>query len=238
MDPDKYFGGMEEGNPDDLEDVDSVAEDTKKRRLKSPIKLRWLEPLVKLAITEKPNISNKEMAGLLKPYVNKNFLTDSLLQTTHISVREIVFGDPNQNIQFLDEFCNRLDTLGHGYNIITKSPREVKSKLEEIVLAERLQKAKRDGEKMKRDQQNQFVKDWKLKHKDMLEESGLEGGLVDKSHKFVSGVFMCTSAAKNTVPLIQTVYQADAAHMKFGKYTLYTCMASQQTAMQFLLRLG
>jgi hypothetical protein len=29
---------MEEGNPDDLEDVDSVAEDTKKRRLKSPIK--------------------------------------------------------------------------------------------------------------------------------------------------------------------------------------------------------
>ena len=91
---------------------------------------------------------------------------------------------------------------------------------------------------MKRDQQIQFVRDLKLKHKDMLEESGLEGGLVDKSHRFVSGVFMCTSAAKNTVPLLQTVYQADAAHMKFGKYTLYTCMASQQTAMQFLLRLG
>ncbi len=33
---------------------------------------------------------------------------------------------------------------------------------------------------------------------------------------------MCTSAAKQTAPLLQTVYQADAAHMNFGKYTLYS----------------
>ncbi len=76
-------------------------------------------------------------------------------------------------------------------------------------------------EKMKRDQKIQFVKDWKVKHHDMIVEGGLEDGL----HKFVfvSGIFMCTSAVKQTTPLLQTVYQADAAHMNFGKSTLYSC---------------
>jgi hypothetical protein len=72
---------------------------------------------------------------------------------------------------------------------------------------------------MKRDQKIQYVKDRKVKHHAMLVEGGLEDGL----HTFVSGIFMCTSAAKQTVPLLQTVYQADAAHMNFGKYTLYAC---------------
>jgi len=128
MDPEEIFGGsMEVGNADDPKDVVLVA-DTKKRRLKSPIKSRWLIPLIKLASAEKPNISDKEMASLLELYVNDNFLTDSLLQTTRISVCEIVFGDPNKNIQSLSEFCTCLDTFGHGYKIITKSPREMINK--------------------------------------------------------------------------------------------------------------
>ena len=49
LDPEEIFGGMEEGNDDDPEDIDSVA-DTKKCRHKSPVKTHWLVPLVKLAI--------------------------------------------------------------------------------------------------------------------------------------------------------------------------------------------
>jgi len=67
-----------------------------------------------------------------------------------------VFGDPNENVQLLNEFCKSLESLGHGYEIITKTPREVITKLEEIVLTECLRKAKRDGEKMKTDQKIQF----------------------------------------------------------------------------------
>ena len=208
---------MEEGNADDLEDIDSVA-DTKKCRHKFPIKLCWLVPLVKFAIAEKPNISNKDkdMVSLLKPYVNDNFLTDSLFQMTRVSVRKIVFGDPNENVQLLNEFYKSLESLGHGDEIITATPREVITKLEEIVLTEHLRKAKRDGEKMKRDQKIQFVNDWKVKHNDMI----VEGGLLNELHKFVSGIFMCTSAATQTAPLLQTVYQADAAHMNFDTYLI------------------
>jgi hypothetical protein len=39
--------------------------------------------------------------------------------------------------------------------------------------------------------------------------------------RFLCGVFLSISAARNGVPLFQTVYQADAAHMNFGKYTLF-----------------
>jgi hypothetical protein len=42
-------------------------------------------------------------------------------------------------------------------------------------------------------------------------------------HKFVSGIFLATSTAKQNVPMLQMVYQSDAAHMNFGKYTLYSC---------------
>jgi len=222
LDPEEIFGEMEEDNADDLEDIDSVA-DTKKCRHKSPVKSRWLVPLVKFAIAEKPNISNKDkdMVSLLKPYVNDNFLTDSLFQMTRVSVREIVFGDPNENVQLLNEFYKSLESLGHGDEIITATQREVITKLEEIVLTERLQKAKRHGEKTKRDQKIQFVKDWQVKHHGMIVEGGLL--LLDGLHKFVSGIFMCTSAVKQTTPLLQTVYQADAAHMNFGKSTLYSC---------------
>jgi hypothetical protein len=34
---------------------------------------------------------------------------------------------------------------------------------------------------------------------------------------------MATSTLKENVPLLQTIYQSDAAHMNFGKYTLYSC---------------
>jgi hypothetical protein len=42
-------------------------------------------------------------------------------------------------------------------------------------------------------------------------------------HKFVGGICMATSTAKQNAPLLQTVHQSDAAQMNFGKYTLYSC---------------
>ena len=42
-------------------------------------------------------------------------------------------------------------------------------------------------------------------------------------YQSLSVVFFSTSGARTTVPHLQQVYQADAAHMSFGKYTLYSC---------------
>ncbi len=93
--------------------------------------------------------------------------------------------------------------------------------MEEIVLSERVKKVKKDGKKMKRDDKKKYVKDWKEKNYEML----LEEGLVEGStlHKYLGGISIATSTSKQNVPLLQTVYQSDAAHMNFGKYTLYSC---------------
>jgi hypothetical protein len=53
-----------------------------------------------------------------------------------------------------------------------------------------------------------------------------EGGLMLQSNPhtlFVSGLFLSLLTAQETTPLLQTVYQADAAHMNFGKHTPYSC---------------
>ncbi len=95
--------------------------------------------------------------------------------------------------------------------------REVIQKLEEIVLSECVKKAKKGGNKMKRDNKIKFVKEWKEKNFEMLVEEGLIEGTT--LHKFVGGIFIDTSTSKQNVPMLQTVYQSDAAHMNFGMLT-------------------
>jgi hypothetical protein len=74
----------DERNADDSYDEDAEDEDdgpTKlmNARVKFPIKSKWLVPLVKGALAEKPNISNKALTMLRSPYVVDKFLTHSLI---------------------------------------------------------------------------------------------------------------------------------------------------------------
>ena len=73
-----------------------------------------------------------------------------------------------------------------------------------------------------------YVTKWKKKNKLMLVEGGIwppKGGdaAVVATLKFLSGIMFATSNAQRTVPHLQRVFQADACHMSFGKYTLYSC---------------
>ncbi len=69
-----------------------------------------------------------------------------------------------------------------------------------------------------------FIEEWKTKQKKMIDDGGLGPGQPgDVLPRFISGIMVSISSAKHAVPLLQTVYQADACHLNFGKYTLYTC---------------
>ena len=59
--------------------------------------------------------------------------------------------------------------------------------MEEIVPNDCVKKAKRDGEKMKREQKIKFVEDWKEKNREMLDDHEV----LDSSelHKFVVELF-------------------------------------------------
>jgi hypothetical protein len=61
---------------------------------------------------------------------------------------------------------------------------------------------------------------WKKENDTFLCEAfGFEDG---PQFQFLAGIFISPSASKKKVPFLQEVLQADAAHMKFGKYTLYS----------------
>ena len=70
---------------------------------------------------------------------------------------------------------------------------------------------------------------WKNKNRRMLIEGGVwlpkEGDDVVPL-KFLSGILFATSNAQRTVPHFQMVFQADACHMNFRKYMLYSWYGS------------
>ncbi len=96
-----------------------------------------------------------------------------LLQKTHSDVRTLVFGDPSENVQLLGLLAVHIKALGHYFEVTRKTQMEVIQKWEEIVLSERVKKAKKGGDMMKRDSKIKFVKEWMEKNFEMLLEESL-----------------------------------------------------------------
>ncbi len=133
VDPLVEIGGIgeQEGNADDTNgnDTDDDSNGNKKKtmskRQKSPVKSKFLVPLVKAAITERPNILNKEMVTILRPYINDIFITDALLQKTCSDIRTLIFGDSSENVELLGSLAVHMKSLGHYFEVTTKTQREV-----------------------------------------------------------------------------------------------------------------
>ncbi len=56
-----------------------------------------------------------------------------------------------------------------------------------------------------------------------LRFAGEPAWLQDHQGSFLHGVFYAPSFSKATVPELQTVFMADACHLNFGKYTMFSC---------------
>ncbi len=56
--------------------------------------------------------------------------------------------------------------------------------------------------------------------------------------KFFSGILFSTSGAQKAIPFLQQVFQADACHMKFGKYTLYSCYGTTANCNTYPVAFG
>jgi hypothetical protein len=77
---------------------------------------------------------------------------------------------------------------------------------------------------MTSDMKKAYAAEWIALNKEMLNKGGLAIQLVgNEVPQFCAGVFFSMSYSTTIVPHLQDVFQADAAHMNFGKYTLYYC---------------
>ena len=84
---------------------------------------------------------------------------------------------------------------------------------------------------MTRTVKKKYAKDWIHINNKMLQEGGLGIQMIgDPIPEFCAGVFFSMSYSTSVVPHLQDVFQADAAHMNFGKYTLFSCYGSTANA--------
>ncbi len=67
------------GNEDDVHKNEEDETDGKSKH-RTPLKARWIFPLIKEVIVKTPSLSNREMRNILMDYVKLNFMTTSLLK--------------------------------------------------------------------------------------------------------------------------------------------------------------
>jgi hypothetical protein len=113
---------------------------------------------------------------------------------------------------------------GDDVKVLMKDWQQVLRMLERVVLSDHMRKNKAEGKLMTKAEIIEFVSNWKLENKEVLEDGGLgESKLGAVPLKFFSGILFSISGAQKAVLFLQQVFQADACHMNFGKYTLCSC---------------
>jgi hypothetical protein len=114
---------------------------------------------------------------------------------------------------------------GHVVQSITRTASEVMSMLETIVVKEESERLKaREGIVMTKAMKIKYKDEWLRVNKDILQYARLGMPMFGEDRPiFCGGILFSMSFSKHAVPYLQDVFQADAAHCNFGKYTLYLC---------------
>jgi hypothetical protein len=95
--------------------------------------------------------------------------------------------------------------------------------LERVVLQEEIELQKMNQVNMTAEQKQKFLEEWREANASMLMDGGLSlPAEVGEESKFFTGIIFSPSYCKDAVPELQDLYQVDACHTQFGKYTLYS----------------
>ncbi len=184
-------------------------------------------------------MSNVEMKHLVSTYAKDKFITNSLLQNARTMARDEIFGDLATNVLFANGLVEKMKELGVDVKVLMKDWQEILQMLERVVLSDQIRTNKAEGKLMMKAEKIEFITKWKLTNMDVLEDGGLgEPKLGAVLLKFFSGILFSTLGARKAVPFLQRVFQADACHMNFGKYTLYSCYGTTANCNTYPVAFG
>lgn len=198
---------------------------TKERNPPTPLDMQWVANIIKPMLADDPSLSYSDIRTKMKDYANDYAVTDALIQDAKELAREELFGSPEQNVKYASGVASELVAMGHHVELKFGSRKDVDLRIGKVVLMEEGYRRKDAGEdKLRPQERKPFVDAWREKHAIELDSSlGLEDG---PSHCFLLGICFATSASVSTVPLLEKVVQADAAHMNIGKYTLFSAYSA------------
>lgn len=190
---------------------------------RSPYKASYIIPLIAITIAQTPLASNKVLRQVLEPYGREYCFTDAIIQKARTDARKLIFGDADENVSYAHFVKADLEKAGHHVELSFTTRKETMQNLDKIILAEEAQRRKDaniDG--LHPAERKAFVLQWRRKHDSKIKER-LGTPEDESSLKFLNGIFFAPSFATHTVPHLQKVFMADACHLNFGKYTLFSC---------------
>ena len=200
-------------------------------RYYSPYKKAMVAPLILTMIADNPGCTNKTLRSLLKLYGKDYAFTDSILQESRVAAREQLFGTPEVNVTYVNTVKKELEERGHIVRMEYTERRETLKNIELIVLSEEMLRRKHNNNStMSKEERNTFIAQWKTEHRDMLID---QLGPKHVNVSFLHGIFFTPSFSQPTVPELQRMVMADACHLNFGKYTLYSCYGITANANMF-----
>jgi len=94
---------------------------------------------------------------------------------------------------------------------------------------------KAKNETISMEERRSFVQDWMKVNKHLLVS---QLGSKKQGLRFVHGTFFAPSFSTRTVPELQGLFMADACHLNFEKYTLFSCYGVTANANMFPVAFG
>ena len=172
-------------------------------------------------IAECPSATNQTLRQFLSLYGKPYAITDSIIQAARTNARSEIFGDPTENCKYAVHVKEALESEGHIVKLRFTNRKETIQNVERIVLSDELLRLKEvDGSFLEPHERRQFVDKWKEEHEEVLVR---QLGSKNDGFQFLNGIFFVPSFAQKTVPHLKDMFMADACHLNFGKYTLFSC---------------
>ena len=147
-----------------------------------------------------------------------------------------IFGNPSLNAKYFVTLRDELVSRNYPVEIITANRDEAINRLHLAVLADETRRREENNEdKFNEDTAKQFLQLWVDNNsKFVYDNFGNEG---DNS-VFILGILFAPNTCLAANTWLQFMYQADAAHLDFGKYTFYSAYGSTANANACPLAFG
>jgi hypothetical protein len=157
---DTGLGSIEEGTADGDSDNDTNKESDVPtlKGDRSPFKSKWIVPLISKEISESPNMPSKHIKNILAHYIKAKFLSRNLIANARNQARLEVFGNPDDNVQFVHALVEEMKSRGHGVLLVQRNATEVTKILEKMVVTEERDKRKGVGDLMTRQDKVTYLK--------------------------------------------------------------------------------
>ena len=138
---------------------------------------------------------------------------------------------------YAEGVVSKLRRLGHHVKLLYSTRSKVVSKLGVVLIAEVNHDQKlKSLPPLEPDKRSELVARWRYKNAVELDKQvGLKDG---PQFRFLSGILFAPLTSTSTVPLLQKVIQADAAHMCIGKYTLFSAYSASASSNMSPVALG